>query len=99
MSTAKFYCHVFCGILFSISPLFSQNRADAKKIIDTLASPSMHGRGYVAGGDKIAAAYISEQFKGLNLISLNRSSSYFQNFNFPVNTFPGEMEKIGRAHV
>lgn len=71
---------------------FSQNRADAKKIVDTLTSPSMHGRGYVAGGDKIAAAYISEQFKGLKLISLNQSSSYFQKFNFPVNTFPGEME-------
>lgn len=92
MSAAKFYSHLFCGILFSINPLFSQNRADAKKIIDTLTSPSMHGRGYVAGGDKIAAAYISDQFKGLKLISLNQSSSYFQNFSFPVNTFPGEME-------
>lgn len=70
----------------------SQDRAYAKKVIDTLASPSMHGRGYVAKGDFIAANYISDQYKSFGLISFNKAGTYFQNFNFPVNTFPGKVE-------
>src|SRR4051812_24973091 len=77
---------------FFIIAAQAQDRAYAKKIIDTLASPSMHGRGYVANGDKIAADYISDQFKSFGLVPFNISGTYFQKFAFPVNTFPGKVE-------
>jgi hypothetical protein len=78
--------------LFVITTADAQDRAYAKKIIDTLASPSMHGRGYVKNGDKIAANYIASQFKSFGLTSFNISGTYFQQFSFPVNTFPGKVE-------
>ncbi len=94
MSARKSSFHFFLllPLLLNATALFSQDRAYAKKIVDTLASPSMHGRGYVANGDKIAANYISDQFKSFKLISFNLTGTYFQHFNFPVNTFPGKVE-------
>lgn len=62
----------------------------AKKVVDTLASKYMFGRGYVADGDKIAATYIANEFEQLGVKSL--TENYFQKFSFPVNTFPGRME-------
>jgi aminopeptidase YwaD len=72
--------------------VLAQDKKYAHQIIDTLASPSMHGRGYVFGGDKIAAKYIADQFRGFGLLSLEKSGSYYQEFSFPVNTFPGKVE-------
>ena len=39
----------------------------ARRLIDTLAAPGMHGRGYVADGDRIAAQFLSTEFKKLEL--------------------------------
>ncbi len=88
MSIRKLFFFLF---LFFTLISSAQDRAYAKKIIDTLASPSMHGRGYVLNGDKIAANYISQQFKSFGLIAFNLTGSYFQPFAFPVNTFPGKV--------
>jgi len=49
----------------------------------------MHGRGYVEKGDKIAADYISQQFKKFNLSKFNKD--YYQSFYLTVNTFPGDL--------
>ena len=89
MSIRNFF--LFSFFIFSATAI-AQDRTYAKKVIDTLASPSMHGRGYVANGDKIAANYISDQYKSFGLISFNLTGTYFQKFNFPVNTFPGKVE-------
>ena len=67
----------------------AQNLPYVRKVIDTLAAPGMHGRGYVNDGDKIAARYIAHSFKALNLKSFK--GNYYQEFNFPINTFPGNM--------
>jgi hypothetical protein len=93
MFDRKFHYHFFFSLtlLLNASVLFSQDRAYAKQVIDTLASPSMHGRGYVANGDKIAAKYISDQYKSFGLISFNQAGTYYQNFSFPINTFPGKV--------
>src|ERR1051326_9490492 len=86
-------------------PLFSlsqENQHDdvynyARKIIDTLAAPGMHGRGYVSGGDSIAAKYIAARFAEFGLKSFEKiddkhpKGNYYQRFSFPVNTFPGEV--------
>jgi aminopeptidase YwaD len=61
----------------------------ARKIIDTLTSPSMHGRGYVNDGDKIAARYLEDQFRKMGLKTFG--NSYRQEFSLDVNTFPGKM--------
>lgn len=79
-------------LVSGVQKMSAQDRAYAKQVIDTLASPSMHGRGYVAGGDKIAAKYIADQYKKSGLISFEKTGSYFQEFSFPVNTFPGKTE-------
>ena len=49
----------------------------------------MHGRGYVYDGDAKAAAFLTAEFKRLNVAPI--SGNYYQSFNFPVNTFPAKM--------
>jgi aminopeptidase YwaD len=83
---------VFVSLISSI--LYSQEHGEvyryARKIVDTLASPSMHGRGYVNDGEKIAASYLEGEFKKSKLISFN--DNFRQKFVLNVNTFPGKME-------
>jgi aminopeptidase YwaD len=57
-----------------------------RQIVDTLASPSMHGRGYVNDGDKIAARYLEKELRGFGLKYFN--TTYRQEFHLSVNTFP-----------
>lgn len=60
-----------------------------KSFTQKLCSPEFHGRGYVNGGDSIAAEFIAKTFQELGLKPVNKS--YFQRFSFPVHTFPGAM--------
>lgn len=60
----------------------------ARRIIDTLSSPTMEGRGYVNGGDRKAAAFISNEFEKDGLKSFG--IDYFQRFAIAINTFPGK---------
>ena len=62
----------------------------AREIIDTLTSPSMHGRGYVNDGDKMAAEFISNEFFKFGFLTLEKT--YFQPFEIPINTFPDTVE-------
>ena len=70
--------------------LFAQNIDYAKRLIDTLASPAMHGRGYVNNGDRRAAGYLAGEFAEMGLLSF--FSGYQQLYSFPMNTFPERME-------
>jgi hypothetical protein len=54
--------------------------------VDLFAGPAMHGRGYVSGGDSLAAARIAAEFDRLGLEPLE--GRRFQPFSFPVNSFP-----------
>jgi hypothetical protein len=76
------------SFFFSLT-VFGQN-PQTKTFIETLCSPSFHGRGYVNHGDSIAANYISKSFQEIGLLPF--AGSYFQEFNFPVQTFPGACE-------
>jgi len=58
----------------------------ARQIVDTMASESMHGRGYVNDGDKIAANYLKTEFQKIGLKSFQEG--YYQKFTFPINTIP-----------
>jgi aminopeptidase YwaD len=57
--------------------------------VQRLCNSDFHGRGYVNGGDSIAAEYIANQFKAIGCKSFK--NSYFQSYSFPVNTFPNQM--------
>lgn len=70
-------------------PLQAQDISYAKKIIDTLCSSSMHGRGYVNNGDRIAAGFIRDEFKK---DSLKFFTDYFQTFKLAIGTLPGKVD-------
>ena len=67
--------------------LFAQELTYPSKVIRILTSDEMAGRGYVEKGDKLAANYISSEFRTMNLQPIG--DSYFQKFTLSVNTFPG----------
>jgi VanZ family protein len=64
--------------------------ARARRTIEALAAPSMHGRGYVQGGEHLAAAYLRGRLRQLGVQPL--VPDYTQAFGLDVNTFPGKME-------
>lgn len=72
--------------------LNAQDKTYARKVVDTLSSASMHGRGYVNSGHIIASDYVANEYKSFGLLSFEKSGSFFQEFSFPVNTFPGTVE-------
>jgi len=77
-------------LAFLIAPIIhSQDLPYVRKVIDTLSSPGMHGRGYVKEGDKLAASFIADEFRKFNLKA--PLENYQQHFSIPVNTFPGNI--------
>lgn len=59
--------------------------------IEQLASPGFHGRGYVMNGGNIAAQYIADEFKSYGVLPIGQNGSYFQEYDFSINTFPGRV--------
>ncbi|WP_426058192.1 VanZ family protein [Hymenobacter sp. B1770] len=70
-------------------PVNAQDMPRVRRTIEKLASPQMHGRGYVNDGDKKAAAYLRGRLKELKLEPL--ADDYTQPFVLDVNTFPRVM--------
>jgi hypothetical protein len=73
------------------SVCFGQDIVFARKTVDRLASPYFWGRGYTKNGLQKAADFLQNEFKSYGLMPLN-GSSFFQEYSFQVNTFPGEMK-------
>ena len=94
---------ILAALLLSVSS-FAQ-KDFARKVVDTLASPYMGGRGYVSDGNKRAATYLDAQFKSLGLLSFG--NSYDQQFDYPINTYPtayivsvnGEVTQPGADYI
>ncbi len=91
---------ILCGLFFSsFSP--AQQKSEvftyARKIVDTLASPSMYGRGYVNKGDSIAADYIKGEFEKIGAKQIGKE--YYQRFGFNINTFPMTMKMESKEKV
>jgi len=70
-------------------PVFGQLEI-ARKVIQDLSAPEMHGRAYVKNGHKKAAAYLAKEFKKRDLQKFG--SSYLQSFPISVNTQPGALD-------
>ncbi len=77
-------------LLLSGNFSFAQDLTYTRKMLVKLTSPNFWGRGYTKNGMAKAADFLAKEFKtiGLNPIS---ASGYKQNFDFPVNSFPGKM--------
>jgi hypothetical protein len=69
----------------------AQNIDYAKSIISELSSEKYHGRGYYKKGDIKASKYLEKEFKKY---CKSANGDYYQNFSFPVNTFPGKMDVV-----
>lgn len=80
---------LYISVLLSVS-VYAQKPNYALQIIDTLSSEYFSGRGYVNNGIGKAANYLIEEFKLLGLSTI--TSDYFQEFSFPVNTYPAAMQ-------
>ena len=53
---------------------FSQDIDYVRRIVEKLASPEFEGRGYIENGDKISAAYISNEFRNLGLLPISKKT-------------------------
>ena len=79
---------IFSALLLIAVQIHAQTEF-GRNITKTLCDSSFHGRGYVNGGDSVAAEYLAKEFKNLGVDPIKKC--YFQEFSFSVNTFPGKM--------
>src|SRR5512132_3311933 len=92
MFKKKFMKRIFFVVSLVITVTsHAQDFAFGRKMVDTLASSAFWGRGYTNGGMKKAADYLAGQFQSYGLLPMS-GKNYFQEFTYPVNTFPGKME-------
>lgn len=85
-------CIILLGFILCSARLFAQDEKRwIKQHIVTLASSSMHGRGYVYKGGEKAAAFIQKNFIESGVLPFENDSDYLQKYFMPVNTFPKEV--------
>ena len=87
-TTSLFFFFTLIGLFIHL-PVFGQLEY-ARKVIQDLSAPEMHGRAYVKNGHKKAAAYLAKEFKKRGLQKFG--SSYLQRFPISVNTQPGALD-------
>jgi len=78
----------FNFVFVSLSVL-AQDLPYAKRTVEILSAPEMHGRGYVNKGDSLAAEFIKSEMALNGLKRFN--DDYFQYFDISVNTLPGDL--------
>lgn len=85
-------CRMAFLLFLSVAAIASkaQEITYARQIIDTLASETMAGRGYVRNANALVAEYIASQLRSNHVQA--PESGYFQEFTLPINTFPGKAE-------
>jgi len=77
-------------LLLVTSSIQAQDLDFTRRMIDSLCSPALQGRGYVNGGDKKAADFLVKQLRTTNAEPIE--NSYYQYFNIDINTFPGKVQ-------
>ncbi len=82
---------ILLAVMLCAATAYAQQASFGKNIVDTLTAPYFWGRGYTNDGMKKAADFLAATFKSYGLQPLD-AKGYFQNFTYPVNTFPGKME-------
>ena len=94
MTPNSFFLKAIAATAFTlilVAPGFAADSLYVRRVMDSLASPYFSGRGYMNGGMQKAAGYIAASMSAAGLVPV-AGNSFFQEFAYPVNTFPGEME-------
>jgi aminopeptidase YwaD len=93
MKPPSFFCSFHIAAIFGglfwvqATTGVAQDMDRVRATVHTLASPALHGRGYVNNGDHLAADYLRKRYAEIGLQPL--TSGYNQFFSLSVNTFPG----------
>ena len=85
---------IFFISMFLAINVVAQDMDYAREVLEELCSDEYAGRGYVEDGGSAAAYYIEQEFKNHDLFAWDYN--FYQTFSFPVNTFPNNVELIGR---
>lgn len=80
---------IFIFLIALVQIVAAQDINYTRKLIDTLASGSMHGRGYAFNGDNIAAEFIENEFKSMNLKPFG--NDFRQYYTLPMNVLDGNV--------
>lgn len=78
-----YLCMPFLSVL-------GQDLSYVNRVVEKMAAPGMHGRGYVKDGDRKAAAFLCKEYRTIGLLPFG--ASYSQDFTININTFPGKMK-------
>jgi aminopeptidase YwaD len=87
-NTVKHKAITILIFLVSLS-LAGQDLNYVRYVVDTLAAPGMHGRGYVNEGEKIASQFVYDEFMKTGLKPFGED--FYQPFSLSINTFPDTM--------
>jgi hypothetical protein len=74
-------------LAISCLSVYSQDIEYARRVMQTLTAPDMHGRAYVKDGALLASEFINREFGGFALKSFT-GEDYFQDFTISINTYP-----------
>lgn len=97
---------VIVPIFFLIVSISSFSQVEYGRLVCKTFSDSLfYGRGYIRGGDSLAADRIAKEFQRLEVPPFG--ASYFQKFKFGVNTFPtdirlsinGKELQVGKEYI
>ncbi len=88
---------LFAGFQWALAQEPDAVRTNARRIVKTLTAPALHGRGYVQNGDGLAADWIGKEFERMGLKPVK--STFFQPFQFNVNSFPDSVKASIDGHV
>lgn len=83
---------LFLALCFTFSTYGQE--AKAREIVERLCSEEFYGRGYVENGVNKAADFLKEEFQKAGLNPFFGDTTYFQDYSFSVNTFPGAMRIV-----
>lgn len=83
--------YLFISVLIFTSTFSFSQEEKARRIVETLCSDSLYGRGYLKDGMAKAANFMKDEFKESGLLPFF-DDSYFQEFKMNVNIFPDTIE-------
>ena len=79
---------LFIILILNIFALSAQDSVQVRRYLQDLCAPSMHGRGYAYNGDAVAADYIRNQFKRMQIAPF-KYSDYYERYGFTVYAMEG----------
>lgn len=85
------FFHAVLFFLFFHGTVPAQDTVQVRQHIRALSGPSMYGRGYAYRGDSIAADYLREQLRRLDIAPFY-FSDYYERYSFPSYAMEGEVE-------